>query len=135
LYTLGAFDLLKNKGLDETTPVVVCLILKLFLGLVKSGGQGTGQKLKFLSLTKPQHNFCAKTRSCSIIKIWSCAVLSSTHLLAEQTHPLGILTINLGSCPFKALTTDSLNSNIIHLVKDEISHSSLKGFSITFVAF
>jgi hypothetical protein len=34
----SAFDLLKNKGLDMTTLVVLCLILKLFLRHDKLGG-------------------------------------------------------------------------------------------------
>jgi hypothetical protein len=32
----------------------LCLILNLFLGLNKLGGLGTGQKLQFLSPTKPR---------------------------------------------------------------------------------
>jgi hypothetical protein len=37
---MGVFDLLKNKRLDMTTSVVLCLILKLFLGLDKLGVKG-----------------------------------------------------------------------------------------------
>jgi hypothetical protein len=32
---MGAFDLLKYKGLDKTTSVVLCLIVKLFLVIDK----------------------------------------------------------------------------------------------------
>jgi hypothetical protein len=53
-----AYDLLKNKGLDKTTLVALCLILKLFMGLDKFGSQGFVQKLTFLSLTNHGTIFC-----------------------------------------------------------------------------
>jgi hypothetical protein len=39
-----AFDLLKNKGLDRTTSIVLYLILKLFLVLDKLGAKGQDKK-------------------------------------------------------------------------------------------
>jgi hypothetical protein len=41
------FDLLKDKGLDKTTQVILCLIIKLFQGLDKLGGKGQDENRIF----------------------------------------------------------------------------------------
>jgi len=58
----GAFDLLKNEGHDRTTSVVQCFDLQNCFRDRTNWRQGTRQKLKFLSLTKPQHNFLSHVK-------------------------------------------------------------------------
>jgi hypothetical protein len=53
-YNISVFDMLKNKGLDITTSIVLCfLILKLFLVLDKLGDKGRDKN----SITEPRDNF------------------------------------------------------------------------------
>lgn len=58
--SLISFDLLKNQnqGHDRTTSVVCTL----FQGFRQIWGQGTQQKLKFLSFTKPQCNLATQVQ-------------------------------------------------------------------------
>jgi hypothetical protein len=55
----GALDLLKNKELDRTTTVVLCLILKMFTKL---------DKLGVLSLTKSPDNLLSQVQVSKIAK-------------------------------------------------------------------
>jgi len=57
LHTI-VFDLLKNKGLERKTPVILCSYIVFDFKTVHGTGQvvghGIGQNLKFLFLAKPQ---------------------------------------------------------------------------------
>jgi hypothetical protein len=57
-YTWCAFDLLKNKGLDRTTSVVLCLISKLFLGQDKLGAKGLDKNLNSCPPLNHGTTFC-----------------------------------------------------------------------------
>jgi hypothetical protein len=54
------FDLLKNKGLDRTTHVVLCLIVKLFQGLDKSRDKRQDKNINFCHSLKHKTTFCSK---------------------------------------------------------------------------
>jgi hypothetical protein len=54
----GVFDLLKNKGLDKTTSVVLCLISNLFLKLDKLGAKELDKNLNFCAPLNYGAIFC-----------------------------------------------------------------------------
>jgi hypothetical protein len=68
---MGAIDLLKNKGLDITISVVLCLILKLFLRLDKLGTKGPDKNLNSCPSLNHDTTFVLCT-SCLKYKIIFC---------------------------------------------------------------
>jgi hypothetical protein len=58
IFYKSVFDLLKNKRLDMTTSVILCLISKLFLGLDKLCAKGPGKNLNFCPPLNHGTTFC-----------------------------------------------------------------------------